>query len=73
MLSLSVRLGLPNQRWGRKGIRPPVRSRLPRLRRRRRRVLPARLAISRRGPGPPFTGCAGAGGSLRTSSDGGPA
>ena len=34
--------------------------------------MPARLAIIRRGPGPLFTGCAGAGGSLLTNWDGGP-
>ena len=75
-LSASVLLGLPNQRWGRKGIRPPFRSRPLRLGRRPRRVFPARLAISRSGPGPLLTGLTGwtgAGGSLRTSWDGGPA
>ena len=75
-LSASTRLGLPNQRWGRKGIRPPTFSRPLRLGRRPRRVRPARFAIRLNGPGAVFagfTGCAGAGGSLRTSSDGGPA
>ena len=71
-LSVSARLGLPNQRWGRKGIRPPAFSRLLRLGRRLRRAFPVFFAISRNGPGPPFTGWTGMGGSLLTSWDAGP-
>ena len=73
MLSLSVLRCLPNQRWGRKGIRPPFFSRLLRLRRIRRRLFPILFAIRLNGPGPDLTGCAGAGGSLRTNWDTEPA
>ena len=68
---------LPNQPWGRKGLRLlrrsfsfPRRFLLLLSLRRARFVL---FAISRRGPGPPLTGCGGAGASVRTSWDTGPA
>ena len=69
---------LPNQPWGRKGIRPFRRLRFLRIRRRPRRAatrilraprLP-RFAIMPSGPGPLSTG---AGGSLRASWAGDPA
>ena len=63
---------LPSQPWGRKGLRPLALSRRVRRLRRPRRVLPARRAIIRSGPGPLRTGWTGAGGSLRASWDGGP-